>query len=424
MEEVLEEETPLASVKEEGEKKSLDSNELEAKFKEAYSKYIHQVDPVTWVIDKGFVPNMRVPAKFYVNELLRESVFEELLQPESFVPALKQISNVASLPGIVGHSIGLPDIHAGYGFAIGNVAAMDMNDPNAVVSPGGVGFDISCGVRLIRTNLTREDVEPVREQLAQLLFQYIPVGVGAQSLIQVDLNDMDKILEKGLEWALDEGYAWPEDLEHCVAAGTLVSLSNGVSMPIEQLPHQGGASVLSLSNALAGLVPTAVQERVFNNGVRECVRVLLHDASSVTCTGTHRFRTVDGRWVAASALTGTDEVVLGLQYPSAAVPSNGDPEAAREATWQCTFGSVTFSCATPAEREKSMAFCRLLGYTLTDGSFNAKGETKIYAGHELDACSLQNDVVLCGAPQPYTFFDRNVYVLNLGMQNNPLSNAL
>ena len=88
---------------------------------------------------------------------------------------------VAALPGIVRHSIGLPDLHSGYGFAIGNVAAFDMDDPKAVVSPGGVGFDINCGVRLIRTNLSESDVAAVKDALAQSLFDHIPVGVGSQA---------------------------------------------------------------------------------------------------------------------------------------------------------------------------------------------------------------------------------------------------
>ena len=79
-----------------------------------------------------------------------------------FLPGMKQIANVASLPGIVGKSIGLPDVHSGYGFAIGNMAAFDMNDPKAVVSPGGVGFDINCGVRLLRTNLHEKDIQPIK----------------------------------------------------------------------------------------------------------------------------------------------------------------------------------------------------------------------------------------------------------------------
>lgn len=79
-----------------------------------------------------------------------------------FLPGMKQIANVAALPGIVWRSVGLPDVHSGYGFAIGNMAAFDMNDPKSIVSPGGVGFDINCGVRLLRTNLFEEDVQPVK----------------------------------------------------------------------------------------------------------------------------------------------------------------------------------------------------------------------------------------------------------------------
>ena len=112
---------------------------------------LEQLSPCVWRIKKGFVKNMNVPGTFYVNPPLQELVFSELQQfchssaRSGFLPALKQIANVAALPGIVRHSIGLPDVHSGYGFAIGNVAAFDMSDPKAVVSPGGVGFDINCG---------------------------------------------------------------------------------------------------------------------------------------------------------------------------------------------------------------------------------------------------------------------------------------
>ena len=109
----------------------------------------------------------------------------------------------------------MPDVHAGYGFAIGNIAAFDMSDPEAVVSPGGVGFDINCGVRLVRTNLFENDVQPVKEQIAQALFDHIPVGVGSRGVIPMTPKDLDEALEMGMDWSLREGYAWAEDKEHC-----------------------------------------------------------------------------------------------------------------------------------------------------------------------------------------------------------------
>lgn len=132
---------------------------------------------------------LQVEGVFYVNEALEKLMFEELRAAcgsrgfGGFLPAMKQIANVAGLPGIVRKSVGLPDCHSGYGFAIGNMAAFDMSDPRAVVSPGGVGFDINCGVRLLRTNLHEKDVQPVKEQLAQAMFDHIPVGVGSKGFI-------------------------------------------------------------------------------------------------------------------------------------------------------------------------------------------------------------------------------------------------
>jgi tRNA-splicing ligase RtcB len=191
--------------------------------------YIQKVGPCKYEIKLGFVPNMRVPGFFYVNDALKELLFEELEQHINsrgvggFLPAVKQVANVAGLPGIVTASIGMPDIHSGYGFAIGNVAAFDMADPESVVSPGGVGFDINCGVRLLRTNLTLKDVLPVKEELAQALFDHIPVGVGSQGIIPTNMRALDEVLEMGIDWSLREGYAWAEDKEHCEEYGRMLN---------------------------------------------------------------------------------------------------------------------------------------------------------------------------------------------------------
>lgn len=189
-------------------------------------EYLEKIDHNIWRIKKGFVPNMRVEGRFYVNKNLESLTFEELRQSDQgggFLPAVKQIGNVACLPGIVGYSIGLPDVHSGYGFAIGNIAAMDMSDPEAVVSPGGVGFDINCGVRLVRTNLFEKDIQPVREEICQCLFDHIPVGVGSKGVIPMNAKALDEAIEMGVDWSLREGYAWPEDKEHCEEYGRMLN---------------------------------------------------------------------------------------------------------------------------------------------------------------------------------------------------------
>merc|ERR1719320_35497 len=171
---------------------------------------------------------MKVPGRFYANENLEKLVFNELeahyqKSRGGFLPAVKQIANVAALPGIVKHSIAMPDVHAGYGFAIGNVAAFDMDNPDAVVSPGGVGFDINCGVRLIRTNLMKHEIVDIQEALAQTLFDHIPVGVGSQGIIPTTPKDLIEALEMGMDWSIREGYAWPEDKEHCEEYGRMLN---------------------------------------------------------------------------------------------------------------------------------------------------------------------------------------------------------
>ncbi|VDD83917.1 unnamed protein product [Mesocestoides corti] len=171
---------------------------------------------------------MKVEGVFYVNDFLCKLMFDELRQFSQsgdyggFLPGMKQIANVAALPGIVHRSVGLPDVHSGYGFAIGNMAAFDMTDPLAVVSPGGVGFDINCGVRLIRTNLTLKDVLPVKEQLTQALFDHIPVGVGSKGIIPMNAQNLDEALEMGMDWSLREGYVWADDKEHCEEYGRML----------------------------------------------------------------------------------------------------------------------------------------------------------------------------------------------------------
>ena len=131
----------------------------------------------------------------------------------------QQVRNVAHLPGIVGHSLAMPDVHWGYGFPIGGVAAFDEND--GVVSPGGVGYDINCGVRLLRSNLTREEITPQLEALSQALFDAIPCGVGSQAKATLKSRDLDDVLRDGACWAVQRGYGTNADLDVIEEGGRL-----------------------------------------------------------------------------------------------------------------------------------------------------------------------------------------------------------
>ena len=184
---------------------------------------------LVYTLKQGYISGMKADARFYANHQLLQLVLSELRDcvggggaagagggaGGGFLPAVKQLANVATLPGVVGSSVGMPDIHSGYGFAIGNVAAMDLDDPDAVVSPGGVGFDINCGVRLLRSDLTIDDVSPgVKKQLADELFRLLPVGVGDGSVVgKLNEKEMDEVLSTGMKWAERKGLCWPSDRE-------------------------------------------------------------------------------------------------------------------------------------------------------------------------------------------------------------------
>jgi tRNA-splicing ligase RtcB len=171
---------------------------------------LERIDEVRWRLPKS--GGMRVDGLVFASA----PMMAEIRQDRS----LEQVANVAHLPGIVGASIAMPDIHWGYGFPIGGVAAMDAED--GVVSPGGVGYDINCGVRLLRSGLTRDEIQPrLREVVAQL-FHSIPTGVGAARRdLRLTKKQLWRVLERGAAWAVDEGYGRPEDLEHLEEGGCL-----------------------------------------------------------------------------------------------------------------------------------------------------------------------------------------------------------
>jgi tRNA-splicing ligase RtcB len=152
---------------------------------------------------------MKVPVHVYANKYILNKIQEDR--------TLDQIRNVACLKGIKKHAIALSDAHQGYGFCIGGVAATDIE--NGMISPGGVGYDINCGVRLLRTNLSADDLEPKIRELLDLVFQNIPSGIGSKGKLSLRKNEFNDLLNKGLNWAYDNGYATKKDLEHCEENG-------------------------------------------------------------------------------------------------------------------------------------------------------------------------------------------------------------
>ena len=152
---------------------------------------------------------MRVPGTLFASEALVRQMDDEVA---------RQVANVAGLPGIVGASMAMPDAHWGYGFPIGGVAAFDP-DEGGVVSAGGVGFDIACGVRCHRTGLALPDLGDARERLADLLFARIPAGVGAHGRLHLNRSELDRVLVEGAGWAVRQGYGEPSDLAHVEARG-------------------------------------------------------------------------------------------------------------------------------------------------------------------------------------------------------------
>ncbi len=172
---------------------------------------IQALDPYRFRIPRDQRRGMRTDVIVYASR----SLIDQIRKDQS----LEQAMNVATLPGIVGVSLAMPDIHQGYGFPIGGVAATDLE--GGVVSPGGVGFDINCGVRLVRTNLTQEEVRPRLRELLNQLFRDIPCGTGSEGPLRLSNQQLDEVLAEGAGWAVRHGYGLPRDAEFAEESGCL-----------------------------------------------------------------------------------------------------------------------------------------------------------------------------------------------------------
>ena len=170
-----------------------------------------RIDKYLYEIPKSYREDMRVPARFYADPVLLENMLGD--------KSLEQLVNTATLPGIVNYALAMPDIHQGYGFPIGGVVATEL--PDGVISPGGVGYDINCGVRLLATHLHREEVTPYLDDLATVLYHNCPSGVGKGGNIRLKPGELDRLIEEGARWAVKRGYASEADLERTEEQGCI-----------------------------------------------------------------------------------------------------------------------------------------------------------------------------------------------------------
>jgi len=168
---------------------------------------LERVREFVWEIPKE--GDMRVPARVLASEALLEEIGED--------KTLQQLKNATQLPGITGHAICMPDGHQGYGFPVGGVGATDTE--NGCISPGSVGYDINCGVRMMKTNLTYADVQGREAELVDALFANIPSGLGGGGVVESDIDTVEAVLNRGVDWALEEGWAVEADLTHCEDEG-------------------------------------------------------------------------------------------------------------------------------------------------------------------------------------------------------------
>jgi len=226
-----------------------------------------------WEIPRSFRADMRVPVRLFATRDLLEQVADD--------KSLEQAVNTATLPGLVGHVVVMPDMHQGYGFPIGGVAATEF--PQGVISPGGVGYDINCGVRLLASSIEAEAAAPYMNTLATLINQYCPSGVGREGMVRVGVPELERVMREGARWALKNGYATETDLAHTEEGGCL---DGARPEKVSERAKQRGREQIGSVGAGNHFVEVDVVEEIFDPqtastfGLREgCLVVQIHCGS-------------------------------------------------------------------------------------------------------------------------------------------------
>ncbi|MBD3379543.1 MAG: RNA-splicing ligase RtcB [Candidatus Omnitrophica bacterium] len=238
---------------------------------------LENIDEFRWKIPRTYSKGMKVPGIIYSDERMLKSILKD--------NAPEQVANAAHLPGIVRASLAMPDIHWGYGLPIGGVVATDVKR-GGVVTPGGVGYDINCGVRLIRTELKASDVEDALEKLVNALYSSVPAGVGSTGGISSGKKELDQILKKGAAWAVSRGYGWSSDLEFCEENGAIEGAdTEGVSPRTYERGKKQSGTLGSGNHFLE----VQVVDRVYDRKAAEVFGVFEGQVAVMVHTGSRGF---------------------------------------------------------------------------------------------------------------------------------------
>lgn len=228
---------------------------------------LEKVSEYEWKIPKGYKSCMNTDAIIFANEYLLDKMESDL--------TLEQAANVACLPGIRLYSYVMPDGHQGYGFPIGGVAGFDVEE--GVISPGGVGYDINCGVRVLRTNLRYDDVKNSLRQLVEALFRNVPSGVGSTGHLRLSFSDLDDVLERGVKWAIEKGFGWERDAEHIEENG---SMKGADASKVSKVAKQRGHEQLGTLGAGNHFLEIQVVDKIYDPEIAKVIGI--HEIGQVT----------------------------------------------------------------------------------------------------------------------------------------------
>jgi tRNA-splicing ligase RtcB len=230
----------------------------------AIMEVLERISDTVWEIPVSYKEGMRVPARIYGTEKLIQEMDEAVYD---------QVTNVATLPGITKYAFCMPDGHFGYGFPIGGVAAMDV-EQGGVISPGGIGFDINCGMRLLVTNLTYSEVRPYIKKVVDKLYERVPAGVGSTGFVKLSRQEFRKVVESGALWCIRNGYGWEEDLELIEESGCIEGADSAKIS--EKAIDRGFNQIGTLGSGNHYLeIQVARQENIFDREVAQSLGITI-----------------------------------------------------------------------------------------------------------------------------------------------------